>query len=128
MNNSFMIIMYTGIWIVVLGMTLSVIASFLQYRGTGHKSTKALIGLITMVVLCLAAVIGLVFAQVHSVNLAKTGGLLLLLSDSIVIQVINQWTNPNMQKRIQRALRWMITGLAVVIGLIVIGFFIFVRS
>jgi len=127
-NNIFMILLYTGSWLIVLGMTFSVIASLLQYIGPEHKSTKALVGLITIVVLWLVAVISLVLVQVYSIDLIRTGGLLLLLFDNMVIQVINQWTNTNMQKRIQRIIRWVITSLAIVLGLVVISFFIFVRS
>ena len=112
-------------------MALLVIGSLLQYIGTQQKSTKALVGLITIGVLWLAAVIGLALIQAHLINFAKKNTFVfiiyLILFDSFLMQLINQWTIATIYKRIQRILRWMITGSVIVLGLVIIGFFIYVR-
>ncbi len=128
MNSTLMTALYTICWLLILFMLFFILSSLLQYKGMEHKSTKAQIGLITMLALCLVAVIGLVLAQTYSIDLVKKGVLFLLLFDYMVIQSLNQWTIANVQKRISRIIRWVITILITIYGLVTISFFIFVRS
>ena len=127
MNTILTIFTYTISWFLVLSMILSVIGNYLQYRGLEHKSTKARTGLITIVLLWLAATIGLAVAQIHSIDLARKEVPLLLLFDSFLMQSISQWTIASMQKPIQRVLRWIMTSLVLALGLVIVGFFVFVR-
>lgn len=128
MNSIIMPAIYTICWLLMLFMLLFVGSSLLQYKGTVHKSTKARIGLITMIALWLVGVIGLVLAQAYSIDLVKRGIVFLLLFDYMVIQALNQWTISNVQKRISRIIRLAMTVLIIVHGLVTISFFIFVRS
>ena len=128
MNNVLMILLYSISWFTVIGMALLVVALLVQYVRLKHRSTKALIGLISACILWLAATIGLAVAQAHSIDLSKRGVYFLLLFDSFVIQCIYQWTIGTVQNSMQRTLRWILTSITILFGLIVIGFFIFVHS
>jgi hypothetical protein len=133
MSNSILLtVIYTVSWFVLLATALMVFASYLQYKGMSQKNTKALFGLGIMIVLWLFACLGLTLAQAHFIDLTKKNVLFFSISsivfDYSLINVINQWTIANVQQRIQRILRWMITGIVVVYGLFILSAFIFVRS
>ena len=127
MDTVLMIVTYVISWFIVLGMAFLVLGHLVHYVGLEQRSAKALLGLILVGILLLAAALGLTIAQMYSIDLAKKGVLITLLFESMLIQSINQWTIATMQKPIQRILRWMITSLTIVMGLVVVGFFIFVH-
>ncbi len=125
--NITMTVLYGATWAIVFCTAFLVIGSLLQYIGLKQKSMKALIGLIMIGILWLAAAIGVALAQARSINLVQKGGHLVLFLDIFVMQNINQWTIANVQKRIQRIIRWSITSLTIVMGLVVVSFFLFVH-
>ena len=121
-------VLYPLCWIIIFGLTLIAGAICLQYVVLKPKSTKAHIGIVAIGILWLAAVIGVVIVQAHSLNPTKNGVIYLLVFDSFLIQLIYQWTIAKVYHRIQYVSRWVVTSVAIVYGFSLIGYFIFVRS
>src|SRR5260370_41726552 len=63
------------------------------------------------------AAVSLVLAQVHSVDIVRSGSFLWILFAIMVIQLVPQWTMTKMQSRSQRLFRRIQTGIFVVITL-----------
>jgi membrane protein YdbS with pleckstrin-like domain len=78
-----------------------------------------------MCLIAIVAAVGLVLAQVHSVNVVRSGDFLWILFAIMVIQLIPQWTMTKTQSRSQRLFRRIQTGIAVVFTLGLLASLIF---
>ncbi len=112
-------------WVIAISPIGMVFGYFVLVLSAQRHNPIAWIGLTAMGLIAIVAAIVVVLAQVHSVDIVRSGDFLWILFAIIVIQLIPQWTMTKMQSRSQRLSRRIQTGIAVVFTLGLLASLIF---
>ncbi len=112
-------------WVIAISPIGMVFGYFVLVLSTQRHNPIAWIGLTAMGLIAIVAAVVLVLAQVHSVNVVRSGDLLWILFAIMLIQLIPQWTMTKTQSRSQRLFRRIQTGIAVVFTLGLLASLIF---
>ena len=79
-----------------------------QFLRTRPRTTKELLGLLSICLITLAALVGLIFVEVHTINTFKSGSYFLFMCALFAEQVIAQWTlNDQALKSAHVSVRWI---------------------
>jgi predicted tellurium resistance membrane protein TerC len=104
-------------WVIAISLIGMVFGYFVLVLSTQRHNPIAWIGLTAMGLIAIGAAVGLVLAQVHSVDVVRNDGFLWILFALMVIQLIPQWTMTKTQSQSQRLFRRIQTGIFVVFTL-----------
>src|SRR5260370_29908827 len=85
-------------WVIAISLIGMVFGYFVLVLSTQRHNPVSWIGLTAMGLIATVAAVGLVLAQVHSVDVVRSGGFLWILFAIMVIQLIPQWTMTKMQR------------------------------
>src|SRR5260370_7233053 len=112
-------------WVIAISLIGMVFGYFVLVLSRQRHNPVSWIGLTAMGLIATVAAVSLVLAQVHSVDIVRSGSFLWILFAIMVIQLIPQWTMTKMQSRSQRLFRRIQTGIFVVITLGILATLIF---
>jgi hypothetical protein len=104
-------------WVIAISPIGMVFGYFVLVLSTQRHNPIAWIGLTAMGLIAIVADFVVVLAQVHSVDVVRSGDFLWILFAIMVIQLIPQWTMTKTQSRSQRLSRRIQTGIFVVFTL-----------
>ena len=112
-------------WVIAISPIGMVFGYFVLVLSTQRHNPIAWIGLTAMGLIAIVAAFVVVLAQVHSVDVVRSGDFLWILFAIMVIQLIPQWTMTKTQSRSQRLSRRIQTGIFVVFTLGLLASLIF---
>ena len=112
-------------WVITISLIGMVFGYFVLVLSTQRHNPIAWMGLTAMGLIAIVATVVVVLAQVHSVDIIRSGDFLWILFAIMVIQLIPQWTMMKMQSQSQRLSRRIYTGIFVVITLVLLASLIF---
>ena len=112
-------------WVIAISPIGMVFGYFVLVLSTQRHNPIAWMGLTAMGLIAIVATVVVVLAQVHSVDIIRSGDFLWILFAIMVIQLIPQWTMMKMQSQSQRLSRRIYTGIFVVITLVLLASLIF---
>ena len=124
-----MIEAYIADWTFEATMLIMLFVAGYRYVRMKARTTRALIGLIAIVVLALPAIIGIGIAIMHPgvIDFMKTGLFNVVMFDVFVVLAIYQWTLLRMTTQDQRVGRRISTGIAIVLGLVALALLIYLH-
>jgi len=116
-------------WLYEATMLIMLLGSSYKYVRMKLHTTRALIGLIAILILTLPAIIGIAIHIVHPgiIDFMKTGLFNVVMVDYFVILAIYQWTLIPMTTRDQRTVRRFFTGGAIFLGLITLALLVYLH-
>jgi hypothetical protein len=112
-------------WVIAISPIGMVFGYFVLVLSTQRHHPIAWMGLTAMGLIAIVAAVVVVLAQVHSVDIVRSGDFLWILFAIMVIQLIPQWTMTKTQSRSQRLFRRIQTGIFVVFTLGLLASLIF---
>ena len=112
-------------WVIAISLIGMVFGYFVLVLSTQRHNPVSWIGLTAMGLIAIVAAVVVVLAQVHSVDIVRSGDFLWILFAIMVIQIIPQWTMTKTQSRSQRLFRRIQTGIFVVFTLGLLASLIF---
>ena len=124
-------IVNTILWIIVIFLISFDIVFLVQFLRIRPRTTKRLVGLLSICLVTLAALAGLVYIQIYNIDSIKSHSYYLFLSTLFIEQVIIQWTlndqalASSSHSRLVRRIRAIMTGFVIVYVLIVLVVLIF---
>ncbi len=125
----FIIVVNTILWIIVFFLICFDVVLLVQFLRIKPRTTKRLVGLLSICLVTLAALAGLVYTQIKNIDSIKSHSYFLFLSALFVEQVIAQWTlNDQALKSAHVSIRWIwiiFTIFVIVFTLFVLIVFIF---
>lgn len=116
-------------WIFEATMLIMLLTASYRYVRMKPHTTRALLGLIAIVVLALPVIVGIAIAIIHPgiIDFMKTGLFNVVMFDIFVVMAIYQWTLLNMTTQDQRMVRRFFTGGAIFLGLVTLALLVYLH-
>ena len=121
----------TILWIALIFLICMDVTYLVLFLRKRPRTTKGLVGVLSICLITLAALGGLVYIQIHNIDSFKSHSYFLFLTALFVEQVIAQWTLNDQAQALSshtplaRRMRAIMTGIVIVYVLVVLVVFIF---
>ena len=116
-------------WLIEATMLIMLLGASYRYVRMKPRTTRALLGLIAIVVLALPAIIGIAINIVHPgiIDFMKTGLFNVAILDVFMVITIQQWTLMPMITREQYTARRVVTGATIFMGVVTLALLVYLR-
>ena len=124
-----MIETYIVYWIFEATMLMMLLSAAYRYVRMKPRTTRALFGLIAIVILALPAIVGIAIAILHpgAIDPLKAGLFNVVIFDVFLMLTIYQWTMIDIKTQDQRIARRVTTGVAILMGFIAVALLVYLH-